>query len=316
MNYLKTKNLFAPGHILCDLCLYNDCRKHHRSEQQKLMGNKLNQLLGLLKGYFGLFLSITFGIFLFILFFQPFPIEGLEFNDRLIFIAGLSAIVFFMMVTVRISFASWFPNERTSDVNPALPVFLRGFSLLVLSSVAIAFYLRFVGKVHISFFIMLKVSLICLVAPVVLRIYDIISNLKSSNSQLLQEKKVVQKMIEKYEDDILNKSIVLTSETGTETMELKISDIVLIRSADNYVEVGFLEGDSIRKKLIRNTMKGIESQIKVIPGFVRCHRTCIVNAHYIEKLEKKIDSYCISLTGYSEKVPVSRQYLLNIRELL
>ncbi len=280
------------------------------------MGNKLNQLLSLLKGYFGLFLSISFGIFLFILFFQPFPIDSMDFNNRLIFMAGMGAIVFFMMAMIRGLFTAWIPDERASDENPVFLIFLRGFSLLLFSSVAFAFYLRYVGKVHISFFIMLKVSLICLAPPVVLRIYDVITNLKNSNSQLLQEKNVVQNMIEKYEDDILNKSIELTSETGTETLELKISDIMLIRSADNYVEVGYLESDEIRKKLIRNTLKGLESQLRAYPGFVRCHRTCIVNAHYIERLEKKQDSYCISLTGYNEKVPVSRQYLLKIRELL
>lgn len=280
------------------------------------MGNKLNQLLSLLKGYFGLFLSISFGIFLFILFFQPFPIDSMDFNNRLIFMAGMGAIVFFMMAFIRVFFATWIQDEKTSDSNPPFLVFLRGFSLLVLSSVACAFYLRYVGKVHISFFIMLRVSLICLVPPVVLRIHDIINNLKNSYSQLLQEKNVVQNMIEKYEDDILNKSIELTSETGTETIELKISEILLIRSADNYVEVEYFESDVIRKKLIRNTLKGIESQLRAYSDFLRCHRTCIVNVHFIEKLEKKQDSYCISLTGYSDKVPVSRQYLLKIREIL
>jgi DNA-binding LytR/AlgR family response regulator len=287
-----------------------------QGEEQKQKNNKINQLFGLLKGYSGLFLSVTFGIFLFILFFQPFPIDRLDFNDRLIFIAGLGAIIFFLMVLVRILFTTLFPTENTGNATPTWLVFFQGLSLFVLSSVAFAFYLRFVGKVYISFYIMVKASLICLVAPVVLRFYDYINELKYNNTLLIQEKKAVQNLIERYEDSTLNKTIEFASETGTEALKLGVADLVFIRSADNYVEIIYQEAEAFKKKLIRNTMKGIEKQVQELPNFARCHRTCIVNLHFVEKLEKYQDSYYITLNGYGERIPVSRQYLLKIKEML
>lgn len=285
-------------------------------EVQKSMSNKLNQIVNQLKGYFGLFLSITFGIFLFVLFFQPFPIDRLEFNDRLIFVAGLGAIIFFLMVMERILFAVMLLSEKTENTNPAWLIFIRGFTLFVLSSVAFAFYLRFVGKVHISFYIMVKASLICMVAPVVLRLYDFINELKCKNTLLIQEKKAVQNLIERYEDSTLSKTIEFASESGTEVLKLGVADLVFIRSADNYVEIIYLEAEAFKKKLIRNTMKGMEQQVKELPNFARCHRTCIVNLRFVEKLEKDQDSYYIALNGYDERIPVSRQYLLKIKEML
>src|SRR5512145_2343466 len=99
-----------------------------QGEEQKQKSNKINQLFGLLKGYSGLFLSVAFGIFLFILFFQPFPIDSFEFNDRLIFIAGLGSIIFFLMVLVRILFATLLVTEKAENTNPAWLIFSRGFT--------------------------------------------------------------------------------------------------------------------------------------------------------------------------------------------
>jgi DNA-binding LytR/AlgR family response regulator len=280
------------------------------------MGNKLNQLLYLFKGNVGLFLSISFGVFLFILFFQPFPLDRFDFNNKLIYVAGFGAIVFLFMASVRILFSLWLQHHDYVNADIPLFVILRGFIPFVLSSVAFAFYLRFVGGVRITFPLMLKVSLICMAAPVVLRIYDIINNLRSSNESLVQEKKSLQKQVEKYEENYLSKSIEFISENNTETLKLLVAEVAFIRSADNYVEIVYREAEAFKKKLIRNTMKNIEQQIKEYSNFIRCHRTSIVNSHFIEKLEKSQNNQWIIIKGYNEKIPVSRQYLLKVKEII
>ena len=42
--------------------------------------------------------SIGLGVFLFVLFFQPFELNHFTFNNRLLFLAGFGAIVFLVMV--------------------------------------------------------------------------------------------------------------------------------------------------------------------------------------------------------------------------
>ena len=278
--------------------------------------NRLTSLFNLIKKLFGLFITISFGIFLFVLFFQPFPIDYFDFNNYLVFLGGLSMIVFLLLILVKVILHFLFHITDDVERQPPLPHFLSNFLLFILSSVAFAFYLRYVGSVHISFFIMVKICVICLVAPVTLWLYDLTGKLKTYNIDLIKEKKQIQKLLEKYEEDYLNKTVDFVSENGKEVLPLLISDVVLIKSADNYVEVIYKELDGFKKKLIRNTMKGIEQQIRMYSNFIRCHRACIVNTHFIEGLHKNYNSYHLSLKTYEEKIPVSRQYLLKIREVV
>jgi DNA-binding LytR/AlgR family response regulator len=278
--------------------------------------NKINHLINLIKAYFAPFLSISFGMFLFILFFQPIPFETFDFNNRLIFIGGLGLIIFLTMLIIKILFFIIVNEEESNVFRPVIPTFLSGFAVLVISSVAFAFYIRYIGDVRISFFIMIRIILICLVPPVVIRVYDIIRMLRQHNDMLIKEKKSIQKQVEKFEEDYLNKTISINSETGTDYLNLPVADVAFIRSADNYVEIVYREGDVFRKKLIRNTLKGIEKQIKDYSNFIRCHRICIVNSHFIEKFTRNYSSYWIVVKGLDEKIPVSRQYLLKIKEVV
>jgi len=283
---------------------------------RQIMNNKLNQLVQLLDEKLRLLLSISFGIFLFILFFQPFPLERFDFNNRLLIVAGFGAIVFLFMFLLRIVFPWMIQRSHQNGNEPVLTSYLSGFIILALCSVAFAFYLRYVGSVSISFYIMLKVVLICLAPPVALKLHDINKELIQQNESLVSERKIIQKQVEKYEEDNLNKSIEFISETSTENLTLLIAEVVYIQSADNYVEIVYTDADKIKKQLIRNTLRNIELQIKQYSNFIRCHRTCIVNLHYIEKLHQDYSSHWITLKGYHERIPVSRQYLLKLKEAL
>jgi hypothetical protein len=279
------------------------------------MYNRFNLLVQSLNKKLRLLLSISFGIFLFILFFQPFPLERFDFNNRLLFIAGFGAIVFLIIFLVRIAFP-WITKESNNGNESVIASFLSGFIILILCSVAFAFYLRYVGLVSISFYIIFKVVLICFAPPVALKLFDINKELIQQNESLISERRIIQKQIEKYEEDNHNKSIEFISETRTENLTLLIAEVLFIQSADNYVEIAYLDGDNFKKKLIRNTLKNIELQIKQYSNFIRCHRTCIVNMHYIEKLNQDYSSHWLTIKGYNEKIPVSRQYLLKLREVL
>ncbi len=280
------------------------------------MNKKNNRFVQLLDREIRLLLSISFGIFLFILFFQPFPLEKFDFNNWLLFVGGFGAIVFIFMFLIRIVFPWMIQNNDQKGNEPVLTSYLGGLIILTLSSVAFTFYLRYVGSVSISFYIVFKIVLICLAPAVALKLYDLNKGLIQQNESLISERKTIQKQVEKYEEDTLNKSIEFISETNTENLTLLISEVVFIQSADNYVEIAYMDVDNFKKILIRNTLKNIELQIKPYSNFIRCHRTCIVNMHYIEKLNQDYSSHWLTIKGYQERIPVSRQYLLKLKESL
>lgn len=280
------------------------------------MNSKLNQLIQLFNEKLKIILGISFGIFLFILFFQPFTIDKFDFNDRLLFIAGFGVIVFLSMFLVRIVLPWVLKKRNLAGDDPVLNSYMEGLLILILCSVAFTFYLRYVGSADIYFYTVFKITLISFIPPVILKIYDDYNLLVRMNESLASERNSIKNQIEKYEEEILNKSIDFPAETGSETLSLTVADLVFVQSADNYVEIVFNEGGTIRKKFIRSTLKSTETLLKQYPNFIRVHRTCIVNLHHIEKLHHGSGSQWITLKGLTEKIPVSRQYLLKLKEAL
>ena len=90
----------------------------------------------------------------------------------------------------------------------------------------------------------------------------------------------------------------------------------MIKSADNYVEIFYKENEKIQQKLIRNTLKNIENQLKKYSYFIRCHRSCIINKIYVHDFTHNYSGYRLKLSGYNEDIPVSRQYLNTVKDAI
>ena len=279
------------------------------------MYRKLTRLLFLIKQDAGLYLGISLGVFIFILFFHPFPSVNLDFNNWLLFMAGFAAIIYVFLILVRI-FLRWIIRDKEEIYDePHIHSGIEEFAIWVLCSVATIFYLRYVGSVNITFYIAFKVVLICLIPPVIVRFYDRLKLLKHENETLLREKVSLQQAVHDYERDSLNKSIEFASDNINENVVFQLSNIILVKSADNYIEIIYREETETRKRIIRSTLKSVESQLKPYSSFIRCHRTAIVNRYHIQRVNKKFGSYSLGMRDYKEDIPVSRQYLFKIKNL-
>ncbi|NCA85715.1 MAG: LytTR family transcriptional regulator [Clostridia bacterium] len=276
----------------------------------------LDQFIVLLKKELGLMLSISFGVFLFVLFFRPFPMFINDADNRLLIVAGLSGIIFLLMIVTRITLPWLVPRYITPHAESELPPVAASLTLLVLSSVAFAFYLHYVAMMPVSFVTIIRIVLLCAASVAALRVTDVMLRMRLEQQHLLKEKKHMQVQLERYEDDFLNKIIELPSDNLSENLTVAVADVVFVRSADNYVEVVFRDGEQHTKKLLRNTLKNVGVQLQPYSNFLRCHRTSIVNCHYMEKLVRQQNNYYLTLKNNSETLPVSRQYLMSVRESL
>jgi DNA-binding LytR/AlgR family response regulator len=211
-------------------------------------------------------------------------------------------------------FSLFSANKDMNDSPVYFSTGLFGFIIFLSATIAFTFYLRYVGGVGISFYMMAKIILLCLVPPIVIKLHDAYTKLKKQNELLLQERKIYEGKIEQFEEELLNKTIEFYSDTNSESLKFQIAEIAFVKSADNYVEIVFKEGETLKKRLLRNTLKNIELQLKQYTSFIRCHRICIVNKHYIEKLNKNFSNYSLTIKGFPELIPVSRQYLFKLRE--
>lgn len=262
-----------------------------------------------------IYLTVSLGIFFFILFFQPFDIHLQDFNNLLLFIAGLGTIVFLLLCLFNIILPWYFPKIMSGVKHESTSVLLVNLLICIITSLAFVFYLRYVGHVAMSMFIVFKIFLVC-VTPIA--ILMIIAENQSIKHQLytLREKNIKLSLL--IEDDNKQPADIIQffSDNKSENFTLSTNDILLIKSAENYVEIVHKEMESSKRKLIRTTLKNIEEHLKKYPQFTRCHRTCIVNTKYVLELTKNYQGYKLKVHNYYEEVPVSRQYLLNVREAL
>ena len=283
----------------------------------KLTTNKnILLFISLTRKYFNTYLGIALSVVLFIQFFQPFAIEKFNFENKLLFISGFGLIIIICLLITQILFLNQLADNGNNSPKTAvyLPAFF--FSQLVFTSLAFVFYIRYVGQVPIKIHTVVRVVIICLSLPLTINLKNRILTYRQNIKKLKQEAKSLKIKIKDYSESYALKYIEIFSENESDHFRLLVSEIVFAKSADNYVEIGYQEESVVKKKLVRNSLKNIEKQLSEFNIFVRTHRTSLVNIQYIEKLHKSFNTYWLSLLNSSETIPVSRQYLITVKDLL
>jgi DNA-binding LytR/AlgR family response regulator len=276
---------------------------------------KINELFNEAKLELAELFAISLGIFLFILFFNPFGLNNPDQNNQLLIILGLGGIIFFFMALFYVIVPDIFPKLFIKDVHSEEPQYIIGLLAFVLNSVAFVFYIRYVGQITLSFYMVFKIVIVCL-APYT--IYWIIQTRVILKNQIILLTINAERMKAMLSGQIKNRfqeKTVIESENKSENVEVMLSDILFLRSADNYVELIYLENGEMRRKLLRNTLKNVEKHLSQYPGFIRCHRAILINTIYIERLFRSYTGVMIKIKGYDLEIPVSRQYLLKVKEI-
>ncbi len=249
--------------------------------------------------------GIALGLFLFILFFQPFELDNADVNNYILTIAGFSGITFLLIGVLQIILPWSFPirlNKKNWDLRREIIV---QFLLWVLNSVAWAFYTAYVANVKLSMYLAVKIVILSLAPPVIILFIKEFRSLRMQVDGLkVQHREKKQEHIE------------LVSENRSEKLALTSGELILVQSAENYVEIQYLAGGAGTKKLLRATVKSIEDQLRPFSQMIRCHRSCIINMDHVIKLHREYGRIYLKMNGIEENIPVSRQYLLGITNAL
>jgi hypothetical protein len=249
--------------------------------------------------------GIALGLFLFILFFQPFELDNTDVNNYILTIAGFSGITFLLIGVLQIILPWSFPKQLNKKKWDLKREIILQFLLWVLNSVAWAFYIVYVAGVKLSMYLEVKIVILSLAPSLIILFVKEIRSLRMQLYSLrVQHKEKRQEHIE------------LVSDNRSEKLIMESSELILIKSAENYVEIHYLAGGTGTKKLLRTTFKGIEDQLKPFSQMIRCHRTCIINMDHVIKLQREYGRIYLKMNGVEEEIPVSRQYLLGIRNAL
>jgi hypothetical protein len=240
------------------------------------------------------------GVFFFILFFQPFWVEDRPLPDTLFLVAGMGLIVFFfivfILIVVPMIFPKWFMLGEWEEGPPDL----LSLAIWLFTGAGLSFYIRFVGGIPMSLALAVRIGLICLVPPLVIRIHLHILALKKPP-------------IRESDEDL---PIEIRSTAGTDALQVPSSDLLYMKSADNYVEVISRQNGDVKSELIRTTLNKICADLSRFDMIVRCHRAFIVNTRNVNRITKTAGGYQLIIEGVSEPIPVSRAYQIKVKDVL
>jgi hypothetical protein len=255
-------------------------------------------------------------MYFFILFFQPFGNVRPDMNEIFLYNAGLAGITYFMMWIFRIvipyTFHGFSRFEKWNISSEKMIYALIWF----FNSVAFIFYIRWVGPLRMSMYLIFKIALVSLAPVVILVTTDTRKSMNQLLHTLIEKNKRISALLTDTGEEKSNPFEVFTSENKSEIIKLRVDDLVLIKSADNYIEILYKDNEKIQQKLMRNTLKNIEAQLKKYSEFIRCHRTYIVNKNFVLDFTRSYTGYRLRLSGYNEEIPVSRQYLLLVKDAI
>jgi DNA-binding LytR/AlgR family response regulator len=95
---------------------------------------------------------------------------------------------------------------------------------------------------------------------------------------------------------------------------MKLSSILFIEAADNYSTIYYADNGTVKKEILRNSLKGLSEQLKDLP-IKRCHRSYLVNIQNVKMVKKMSGKVSLILECTSAVVPVSRKFIPEFGQL-
>ena len=114
---------------------------------------------------------------------------------------------------------------------------------------------------------------------------------------------------------IANEELEIKSTIPSENFTIDISNFIFAQVDANYIDIYIKTSDGTEKKMIRQSLKNLQKQLKSFSLIVQTHRSYLVNISYIESVSGNAQGYLISLSSCKLKVPVSRSKVEDFRQL-
>ena len=154
-----------------------------------------------------------------------------------------------------------------------------------------------------------KTSLIVVIPYVVCYIYFIWQ-------ERVKELKTIRKRLEEDENILQKAYIQIFDEKGKMQLSVRREHLLVIESADNYVCVWYMNGEAIRKVMVRTTLKQVAEQLQE-SNILRCHRSYIINLDCVRVLRREKEGIFVEfgIEGLPD-IPISKTYAENITRWL
>jgi len=264
-------------------------------------------------------IAISVFIALFIFLFQPFGLTETQSHLKVYIFLGYGAVTFVVQYIILILFPKIIPDFFNENKWTFLREYILLLSILFFIGVGNFFYsnciFSFDQNVTLLFvFFQVSTLLIGLFPVTVVLVMNQNKKLKQS---LINASELTQIISNKNLSSIKQpEAINLSSNKTSNTIQINPNNVCYINSQGNYIVVfENVEGKVVRK-ILRTTLKSIESKLHEFPFIYRCHRAFMININRIEKVTGNAQGLRVTLIGCSDAVLVSRSYVAVFKSIL
>ena len=254
---------------------------------------------------------ISIGVLVFLYLFQPLDVALMNNKEKFYVVFGLGVITFLSLSLNLLILPSLFPAVFLKRVWNIKKEIL--WDIWILSTISVGYYLyyMFLGIFEIDFKMVLGLIIIAIIPItgliVVNRNRMLRSNLKLAegiNKKLKENKSIDEKLVQ------------FISDYSKDSLSIKVSLIMVIRAANNYIEVFWKEENKIKSQLIRSSLHKAEVLLKEQKFIFKCHRSFLININYIDKIEGSVQGNKIFFENLDFTVPVSKNFAYKLKELI
>ncbi len=101
--------------------------------------------------------------------------------------------------------------------------------------------------------------------------------------------------------------ISISDDNNRPVFSVRASDLIMLKSEDNYVNVYYLEDNEVKNVLVRRSMKSLEKQF-FNSELLRVHRSFSVNMRHVNSIRKSKRKQLIRVNHIVDPIPVSEKY--------
>ncbi len=250
-------------------------------------------------------------IFLILAIFHPFGLHSIPPGRRYLIEFGFGFITFCIVIAntrlLPVMFPDIFSEEQWKVYKEILFILYNILIIAIINTV----YLSVCGFIRIdlvSIIVFIFYTLIVATFPVFLLILIKYNQILKQN---LKDAATINSVIS--EGGALSKPVSaqilkFTGHSEGDYIEVESNQVLYIQSRRNYLEFFYFFNDSLQIKLIRATLKELESSIGNFDHLQRCHRSYIVNINQVKSISGDSLGYTLHLENTDCVVPVSRTY--------
>ncbi|WP_271784180.1 LytTR family DNA-binding domain-containing protein [Aquimarina algiphila] len=109
------------------------------------------------------------------------------------------------------------------------------------------------------------------------------------------------------------KTILLQGTMKKEIFEVVTSQVIYVKSEDNYIIIFYKDEEVVKEKILRNTLSNTKKQLSFL---LQTHRSYLVNPKFMKSLKGNSQNAKLLLENIDNAIPVSKTYFESVKKTI